>query len=226
MGSPYSEEAPERREDIVKWAKENLTGIPLDNSNYDDMIGGRNYECWMPDLVTMRTLAHEKAADYELIRLKQFENQEQFFAARREAIHDLFGQVGKNVFVEAPVRVDYGRNVSVGDNFYSNFNLVLLDCAPIRIGNNVMIAPNVTIITAGHPLAPERRAKNDEFCHAVTIGNTVWIGASATILPGVTIGDGAIVAAGAVVNRDVPPRTVVAGVPARILREIGDSSSA
>lgn len=226
MVSRHSQEAPVLNQEIVDWAKANLKGVPLNNPNYDDMIGGRKYQCWEEDLVELRTTAHEKAVDYEGIRRKQFGSTKEFLAARREAVSDLFGQVGKNVYVESPVRVDYGRNISVGDNFYSNFNFVVLDCAPVRIGNDVMIAPNVTITTAGHPLEPELRAKAEEFCHAVTIGNTVWIGASATILPGVTIGDGAIVAAGALVTRDVPPRSVVAGVPAKVLRMIDEVSSA
>lgn len=127
----------------------------------------------------------------------------------------------KKMFVEPPFRVDYGYNISVGNNLQANFNCVILDCAPIKIGNNCLIAPNVHIYAATHPIDPKHRQDNDDYYELampVTIGNEVWIGGQSTIMPGVTIGDNVVIGAGTVVNKDVPSNVVVAGNPARIVR--------
>lgn len=127
----------------------------------------------------------------------------------------------KKMFVEAPFRVDYGYNISVGNNLQVNFNCVILDVAPVKIGNNCLIAANVHIYAATHPIDPKHRQDNDDYyelAKPVTIGNEVWIGGQATILPGVTIGDNVVIGAGSVVNKDVPSNVVVAGNPAKIIR--------
>ena len=139
---------------------------------------------------------------------------------RREAIAHILGKCGKNCTVEQPLFCTYGYNTTVGDNFFMNVNGKLMDSGKITIGNNVMIAPNVSIVTEEHAMDVEQRLAGLEYTHPVTIGDNVWICTGAMVLPGVTIGKGAIVAAGAVVHRDVPPFTVVGGVPARILREL------
>lgn len=128
-------------------------------------------------------------------------------------LRDLLGQAGDNLWVEPIFRCDYGSNISVGDNFYANYNLTILDIAPVTIGNNVMIAPNVSIFTAGHPIHPQARNSGYEYGRPITIGNNVWIGGGAILLPGVTIGDNAVIAAGSVVGRDVPAGVVAAGNP-------------
>ena len=134
-------------------------------------------------------------------------------------IQALFNRTGKGTYIEAPLHVDYGFNITVGSNFYCNFGCVLLDCSTITIGDNVFLAPGVQILTATHPIdAVERRSV--EFALPVEIGNDVWIGANALILPGVTVGSRVVIGAGAVVNHDVPDDVMVAGVPARIIKHV------
>lgn len=139
---------------------------------------------------------------------------------REEIIRSIFGSCGDQCHINQPFRCDYGCNIHVGNNFFANFNLTILDEAEVRMGNNVFIGPNVSIYTACHPLAPAERRTGVEWAEPITIGNDVWIGGSATILPGVTIGDNAVIGAGSVVTRDVMPNTIVAGNPAKVIRRI------
>ncbi len=140
---------------------------------------------------------------------------------RMEALlRQIFGSLGANPWVNAPFRCDYGYNISIGNNFICNYNCVMLDVAPIVIGDNVQIAPNVTISAAGHPVHPETRATQYEYGKSVHIGNDVWLGAGVIVNPGVSIGDGAVIGSGSVVTRDIPPMVVAAGAPCRVLRAI------
>lgn len=139
---------------------------------------------------------------------------------RQQILKKLLGRVGRDFVIEGPFFCDYGYNIEIGDFFYANVNLTILDGAKVRIGNHVFIAPNVGIHTAGHPLDAERRNRGLEYARPVTIHDNVWIGAGVNILPGVTIGTGSVIGAGAVVRHDVPEHFVVAGNPARILRPI------
>lgn len=138
---------------------------------------------------------------------------------KQEIINELFGSVGINPFVGDNFHCDFGKNIHVGDNFHADYNCTMLDLAEIRIGNNCLIGPDVGIYTAGHRLEPEGRTE-DVYGLSITIGNDVWIGGHSTILPGVTIGDGAVIAAGSVVTTDVPPCSLVAGNPAKVKKEI------
>ncbi len=148
-----------------------------------------------------------------------------FPSYRMHLLKKIFAECGKNVYVEPPFHANFGgRHVHVGNDFYANFNLTLVDDGEIHIGNGCMFGPNVTIITASHPTIPEERAGGLQFNKDVKIGNDVWLCSNVSILPGVTIGDGAVVAAGAVVNKDVPPRTLVAGVPAKIIRPLDNKN--
>ena len=133
-------------------------------------------------------------------------------------IKQLFGE-SPNPYVEPTFHCDYGYNIKTGRNFYANHNCVVLDPAPVVFGDDVMLGPGVLITTATHPKEPELRKKGWESAHPVIIGNNVWIGMGAKILPGVTIGDNAIIAAGAVVTKPVLPGTTVAGVPAKPLMD-------
>ncbi|HEY0213520.1 MAG TPA: sugar O-acetyltransferase [Paenirhodobacter sp.] len=135
----------------------------------------------------------------------------------------LLGRVGDTFVIEGPFYCDYGFNIEIGENFYANVNLVILDGAKVTIGNNCFIAPNVGIYTAGHPLDAARRNQGLEYAHSVTIGDDVWIGAGVSILPGVTIGDGVVVAAGSLVRSDMPAGVICGGNPARVIREIGET---
>ncbi|WJH39808.1 sugar O-acetyltransferase [Aliirhizobium terrae] len=139
---------------------------------------------------------------------------------RAALIRSLMGRIGKNFVFDGAVYCDYGFNIEIGDNFYANVNLIILDGAKVTIGDNVFIAPNVGIYTAGHPLDAIRRNAGLEYALPITIGNNVWIGGGVSIMPGVTIGDGAVIGGGAVVTRDIPPDVVAAGNPARVIREI------
>jgi maltose O-acetyltransferase len=125
-------------------------------------------------------------------------------------------------WVEPPFFCDYGYNIKMGKSFYANFNCCILDCGPVTIGDRVLFGPAVQVYTVSHPLRPEERngVAGCEFTRPVVIEDDVWVGGAAIILPGVTIGKGSTVAAGAVVTKDVPPRTVVAGNPARVIKSL------
>lgn len=141
-------------------------------------------------------------------------------AAQEALLREILGKTGERFHFNQPFRCDYGMNISIGEDFFANFNLTILDEALVTFGNNVFIGPNVSIYTACHPLDPDERRTFVEWAEPVTVGNDVWIGGGATILPGVTVGDGAVIGAGAVVTRDVPQLTLVAGNPARPIRKI------
>lgn len=142
-----------------------------------------------------------------------------------EATHDrlirrIIGRHGERIHVNAPFRCDYGENICVGENFFANFNLTILDEAPVTIGANAFIGPNVSMYTACHPLDPQQRNALVEWAEPITIGDNVWIGGSATILPGVTIGDNVVIGAGAVVTHSFPSNCVIAGNPARKIKDL------
>lgn len=122
--------------------------------------------------------------------------------------------------MEAPFRCDYGYNIRVGKNFYANYNLTILDVGAVTIGDNVMVAPNMSIFTAGHPIHPQARNSGYEYGLPITIGDNVWIGGKAILLPGVTVGSDTVIGAGSVVGRDLPPNVVAVGNPCRVVREI------
>lgn len=141
------------------------------------------------------------------------------FEKKENIIRELFGSVGEGFSIEHNFHCDLGYNIHVGNNFYAGYNCTILDMAEVRIGDDCMIAPNVGIYTAGHSVEPKDRNKSG-YGIPITIGNNVWIGGSCVILPGINIGDNSIVAAGSVVTKDVPANTIVAGNPAKILRQI------
>ncbi|KAL0224759.1 hypothetical protein RCL1_002671 [Eukaryota sp. TZLM3-RCL] len=132
----------------------------------------------------------------------------------------LFGRVGSSAYIEIPFRCDYGYNITIGDNFYCNFDCVFLDCGLINIGDGVMLGPGVHIYTVNHPLDVETRKSLLEYTKPVRIGDNCWIGGKSIILPGVTIGEGSVVAAGSIVTKDVPPFVLVAGSPAVIKKQL------
>ena len=141
-------------------------------------------------------------------------------AAREPVICELFAEAGENPAVLTGFNCDYGLHIRVGKNFLANYNVTILDIAPVTIGDYVMIGPNTMISTVGHPISPSGRRKHLGIAKPVTIGNDVWIGGNVTILPGVNIGNNVIVAAGAVVTQDVPDNCIVGGVPARKIKDI------
>lgn len=139
---------------------------------------------------------------------------------RLEILKQIINVVGDSIIIEPSFWCDYGYNITIGNNFYANHNLVILDAAPVIIGDNVFIAPNCGIYTAGHPTNVELRNKGLEYAKPITIGNNVWIGANCAILPGVTIGDNVTIGAGSVVNRDIPSNTIAVGNPCRVIKKI------
>lgn len=141
---------------------------------------------------------------------------------RQQIMHQLLGSHGENIFFEPPVHMSYGSHVHIGNNFYANFNLVMVDDGQIYIGDKVMIGPNVTLCTTGHPVYPLYREMVAHYSLPIHIGNNVWIGAHSVILPGVTIGDNTVIGAGSIVTRDIPANVVAVGNPCRIMREISD----
>ncbi|MGX7014982.1 sugar O-acetyltransferase [Vagococcus silagei] len=135
----------------------------------------------------------------------------------------LFGSTGESLFVQPPVFVDYGFNTHVGENFYANGNCHFLDVAEIFIGNNVMLGPRVTLVTAGHPIDAGVRRRGLEFGYKIRIEDDVWMGANVTVNPGVTVGARSIIGSGAVVTKDIPSDVIAVGNPARVLRKITDA---
>lgn len=148
----------------------------------------------------------------------------------REKIKRLVGKIvahkDDNYWITPPVYVDYGNHITVGSNFYCNLDCIFLDVNKITIGDNVMVGPRVSFYTAGHPTDAEIRNEALEFGLPITVKDNVWIGGNVVILPGVTIGKNSIVAAGAVVTKDVPDNVIVGGNPARVIREIGEADKA
>jgi maltose O-acetyltransferase len=141
-------------------------------------------------------------------------------AELRALFAELLGAFGAGTVIRPPFRCDYGYPTQIGARTFANFGLVILDCAPVRIGDDVQIGPGVQLLTATHPLDPDIRAAGDEYALPITVEDRAWLGGGAVVLPGMTIGADSVVGAGSVVTRDVPPATVVAGNPARILRTV------
>lgn len=156
----------------------------------------------------------KKCAEYNSETLDAEEN--------NALLRTILGKAGDNLTVTPPFHCDYGYNITVGDNFYSNFNLVILDVAPVIIGDNAFIAPNVSIYTAGHPIHPKARNSMYEYGIPITIGNNCWIGGNTVICPGITVGNNVVIGAGSVVTHDIPDNVIAAGNPCRVLREITD----
>ena len=138
---------------------------------------------------------------------------------KMELLRRIVGSTPQNFVIEPSFWCDYGYNIALGENFYANHNLVILDAAPVTFGDNVFIAPNCCFTTAGHPLEVELRNKGLEYARPITVGNNVWIGAGVTVLPGVKIGDNVTIGAGSLVNRDIPSGCVAVGVPCRVIRQ-------
>jgi maltose O-acetyltransferase len=139
---------------------------------------------------------------------------------RRQLIYKLFGEAGKDFWIEPPFYCDYGYNIKVGDMVFMNYNCCILDVMEVRMGSNILIGPGVQIYTATHPLESRKRAEWLEYAKPVTIGDDVWIGGGAIICPGVHIGNGAVIGAGAVVIKDVPDNVLVGGNPAKLIKKI------
>lgn len=179
----------------------------------EKMDNGMEYCFFDAEVVARKEMALKRCTKFNTIDPADYE-------AQLFAIKELFGSTKEQVYIQPDFNCDNGKNIHVGEDFLTNYNVTILDIAPVHIGDYCMIGPNTLITTVGHPLNPEGRREKKAYGRPVTIGNDVWIGGNCTILPGVTIGNNVVVAAGAVVTKDVPDNCVVAGVPARIIKRI------
>ena len=153
--------------------------------------------------------------------LRSFNRALPFNAPKEYLLFKLLGlRHGRSIYIEPPFRCDYGKHIEIGDNFYANSGCIIIDVARVKIGDNVMFGPNVAVITAGHPIHHEIRNTKFEYGIPVTIGDNVWIGANAVLLPGVHIGDNTVIGAGSVVTKDIPSGVVAVGNPCKPVREI------
>ena len=182
-------------------------------SPMERMKAGLEYTYADAELIARKTQAIEWCEEFNAIDGRDY-------SAQYAHLKKMLGSVGERAWISKTFGCDCGKNIFIGDDFTGNFNLTILDIREVYIGNHVMIGPNTLITTVGHPLSPKARRGYMAKAAPVRIGNDVWIGGNVTILPGVTIGNNVVVAAGAVVTKDVPDNSLVGGVPARIIREI------
>lgn len=180
----------------------------------DKMLAGMIYDANNdPALIAERMACKELCRDYNDLRPSAAE-------AREALLRKILGKAEEGLLIEQPFHCDYGYNIRVGKNFYANFNLVILDEAPVTFGDNVFIAPDCGFYTAGHPIDAVERNKGLEYARPITVGSNVWIGAGVRVLPGVTIGDNCVIGAGSVVVRDIPPHSLAAGNPCKVIKPI------
>jgi galactoside O-acetyltransferase len=140
---------------------------------------------------------------------------------RQKLARQMFKKTGEFFWIEPPIYVAYGSHISIGENFYANCSLTIIDDWEVDIGNNVLFGPNITISTTGHPLDPEKRREGTMYAFKVIVEDDVWVGGGAIINPGVTIGRGAVIGAGSVVTKDIPSSVIAVGNPCKVLRPIG-----
>lgn len=177
------------------------------------MLANLPYKAWMDGLSEER-LENKK-------RIFKYNNMDSGDTAGKDKlIKEILGKTGNTVCIESPFHCDYGYNIEVGENFFANYNLVILDVGKVKIGDNAQIAPNVAIYTAGHPIHPDSRNTGYEYGIDITIGDNVWIGGNTCIMPGVTIGNNVVIGGGSVVTKDLPDNVIAVGNPCRIVREI------
>ena len=180
----------------------------------EKMLSGEIYSATDRELLKELVEVHDIIHEYNA--LKPSDNE-----GRLAILKGLFGHIADDrIIINQPFYCDYGKQISVGKRFFANFNFTVLDEAPVRIGDDCFIGPSVSIYTACHSTDPIVRNSRKEWAEPVTIGNNVWIGGGAIILPGVTIGDNVTIGAGSVVTKDIPSNTVAAGNPCRVLKKI------
>ena len=174
----------------------------------EKMLAGELYDAnYNEELIKDRYVIKDKCFEYNNIKPSDLEN-------RKKLIKEILGKTKENFLIEQPFMCDYGYNIEVGENFYANHNLIILDANKVEFGDNVFIAPNCSFYTAG------QRNKGLEYAKPIKIGNNVWIGGNVSVLPGVTIGDNVVIRAGSIVNKDVPANVVAVGNPCRVIKEI------
>ena len=195
-------------------------------TEHEKMLAGKIYDPFSEGMPEERTKAHWLCKQYN----ETFETETE---KREQILDELLPNRGESVYLQGPIYFDFGVNISMGDNSFANFNFTVMDEGKVTIGESVFIGPNVSLLTAIHPLCYQDRnsffnektgvVTNLERTGAITIGNNCWIGGSVTICGGVTIGDGCVIGAGSVVTRDIPPNSLAVGVPCRVIRPITES---
>ena len=180
----------------------------------EKMLRGEIYDAnYDKELIEERLKIQDLCYEYNKLKPSQIDE-------RTKLIKNIIGKTKEKFYIEQPFICGYGYNIEIGENFYSNHNLVILDSNKVKFGDNVFIAPNCGFYTAGHPLDVERRNKGLEYAKPITIGNNVWIGGNVVVLPGVTIGDNTVIGAGSIVNKDIPSNVVAVGNPCRVIKQI------
>ena len=177
------------------------------------MLAGLPYKAWLDGLSEERMENKKRIYRYNSLSPEQGDEQ-------AALIKEIIGKCGENIWIETPFHCDYGWNIEVGENFFANYNLTILDVGKVVIGKNAQIAPNVSIYTAGHPVHPDSRNTGYEYGIGVTIGDNVWLGGNTVINPGVTIGNNVVIGAGSVVTKNLPDDVIAVGNPCRVLRKI------
>ncbi len=180
----------------------------------EKMLIGEMYSAVDPQLIEELTEVKEIIHDYNLLRPSEQQK-------AREILRGLLGHIADDdILINQPFYCDYGKQISVGKRFFANFNFTVLDEAPVTIGDDCFIGPNVSIYTACHSTDPVERNSRREWAQSVSIGNNVWIGGSVTILPGVTIGDNVTIGAGSVVTKDIPSNSIAVGNPCKVIKKL------
>lgn len=179
----------------------------------EKMLSGLLYQASDETLSIMRDRAKNLMYDYNQLRPNAYQKKDLL-------LRDLLGKVGENVYINQPFYVDYGKHISIGNDFFANYDCTFLDVAHITIGNNVMFGPKVSLLTATHPLDKDIRNEQYEYGLPITIKNDVWIGGNVVVNPGVTIGCGVVVGSGSVVTKDLPDDTLCYGNPCRVIRKL------
>lgn len=184
----------------------------------EKMLTGQPFKAFDKELSKERAYAKELLFDFNSARPTEF-------SKKNDILKKLFGKTPKSFYIEPPFYCDYGYNIEIGNKFYANTNLTILDCAKVTIGNNVFIGPNVGFYSVSHPIHHELRNKFFEIAKSIIIGNNVWIGGSVVINPGVTIGENSVIGSGSVVTKSIPENVVAVGNPCRVLRTITKNDS-
>lgn len=179
------------------------------------MRSGKLYSCNDPELQKEQLACLDKLHEYNHTRPSDL-------GKRTRLLQEIFAEIGKGCYLEIPLRANWGCHTHFGKNVYANFNLTLVDDTDIFVGDSVMFGPNVTLVTAAHPVEPEQRRNVIQFNVPIHIGPNVWIGAGVIVLPGVSIGENSVIGAGAVVTKDIPANVVAFGNPCRVVRPIGE----